>query len=127
MFTTWINFLAYELEDLTKTTSAQLPRHGAPAFQKFPNTCMVIDCTEIFTERPSGLPARQQLFSNYKHHNTIKFLVGCSTNGSLVYVSLLWGGRASDKKITCDDLLNELNPGDPVMADRGFVVETRKV
>lgn len=123
MFTTWINFLAYELEELTKITTASPAERGAEAFSLFPNLRMVVDCTEIFVQRPSGLKARQQLFSEYKHHNTIKFLVACNTNGSVVFVSSAWGGRASDKKITCQECLQVLSPGEAVMADRGFLVE----
>ena len=39
---------------------------------------VVIDCFEVFVERPSNLLARAQTFSTYKHHNTIKvfFCVG---------------------------------------------------
>ena len=87
MFTTWINFLAKELEALNAFTARTCASRGASSFKNFPRTRMIIDCTEVYTERPSGLKARQQLFSNYKHHNTIKFLVGTSPNGSVVYVS----------------------------------------
>ena len=78
----------------------------------------------MFTQRPSGLKARKQLFSSYKHHSTIKFLVGTSPNGSVTYVSKVWGGRSSDKKITCDadGCLKILKPGEAVMADRGFLI-----
>ena len=89
LFTTWINFLAYELRALHKVPAAN-PRVLIKAFTKFPHTRVVIDCTEVFCKRPSGLTARKQLFSKYKHHNTFKFLLGISSN--------MWGGRASDKK-----------------------------
>ena len=123
MFTTWVNFLAHELEEMTAAVTTDLPFMSAPSFRDFPDTKMVIDCTEIFAERPSGLSARQQMFSAYKHHITIKFLVGCSMNGGINFVSSAWGGRASDKTITCDELLAKLHPGDAIMADRGFLVE----
>ena len=35
----------------------------------------------------------------------------------------IWGGQASDKNITCEDCLDMLVPGEPVMADCGFLVE----
>ncbi len=38
----------------------------------------IIDCFEVFCERPSDLMARAQTYSNYKHHNTIKFLIPTS-------------------------------------------------
>ena len=120
MFTKWINFLSYELEALTKATTTKCATRGAAAFKHFPNTRMVLDCTEVFTEQPSGLEARKQLFSNYKPHSTIKFLVGTSPNGSVTYVSKVWAGRSSDKKITCDasGCLDLLQPSEAAMTER---------
>ena len=37
---------------------------------------VVIDCFEVFIERPYNLLARAQTFSSYKHHNTVKVLIG---------------------------------------------------
>ena len=37
---------------------------------------VIIDCFEVFIDRPSNLMARAQTWSNYKHHNTIKLLLG---------------------------------------------------
>ena len=44
-------------------------------------------------------------------------------NGGINLVSSALGGRASDKTITCDELLAKLHPGDAIMTDRGFLVE----
>ena len=123
MFTTWVNFLAYELKSMHSFPSSR-PRILIHSFKNFPHTRVIIDCTEVCTKRPSGLSSRKQLFSSYKHHNTVKFLVGISPSGSILYVSNMWGGRASDQKITREcGLLNDLQPGHEVMADHGFTVE----
>jgi hypothetical protein len=37
---------------------------------------IIIDCFEIFIDRPSNLLARAETWSNYKHHNTVKYLIG---------------------------------------------------
>jgi len=82
---------------------------------------VIIDCFEIFTERPSNLLARAATWSNYKHHNTSKVLLGITPQGTISFVSECWGGRVSDKHLTeKSGLLHELLPGDIVLADRGF-------
>ena len=66
----------------------------------FKKCCVIIDCTEIFMERPSDLLARAQVWSNYKHHSTMKFLIGITPQGTVSFVSRCAGGRISDKEIT---------------------------
>ena len=81
MFTTLMNFLAYDLEEISAAVITNMPSMGAPCFRDFPDARMVIECTDIFAERPSGLSASQQKFSSNKYHITIKLMVGCSMNG----------------------------------------------
>ena len=45
---------------------------------------VIIDCFEIFIERPSNLLARGKTWSNYKHHHTAKYLIGITPQGSCV-------------------------------------------
>ena len=65
----------------------------------FKKCCVIIDCTEVFIERPSDLLARAQVWSNYKHHSTTKFFIGITPQGTVSYVSCCVGGRMSDKEI----------------------------
>ncbi|KAK3605553.1 hypothetical protein CHS0354_013194 [Potamilus streckersoni] len=82
---------------------------------------VIIDCFEIFIQRPKSLMARAQTWSSYKHNNTIKFLIGITIQGSISFLSKAWGGRASDKYITEHCVfLSKLLPGDIVLADRAF-------
>ena len=61
---------------------------------------VIIDCFEVFFEKPSNLLARAQTFSNYKHHNTIKILIGITPQGSISFVSESQRERTSDKFLT---------------------------
>jgi hypothetical protein len=109
----------------------------AECFSSFEDLKIIIDCTELMVQRASNLDARKtelmvqrasnldarkMTFSNYKHHDTVKFLVGLSPNLAVNYVSIAWGGRSSDKHNTLnsDTLMNGLSSGQTVMADRGF-------
>lgn len=73
---------------------------------------VILDCFEIFIERPSSLDTRAATWSNYRSHNTVKYLVGIAPQGCITYVSQGHGGRASDKHITesCG-VLDYLHPG----------------
>ena len=89
-----------------------------------PKCTVIIDCFEIFLERPTNLLARAQTFSAYKHHNTVKYLIGITPQGTIRYISEGWGGRVSDKHLTENcGLLNLLLPSDVVLADRGFDIQ----
>lgn len=85
------------------------------------NVATVIDCFEIKIERPSPYEARSETLSQYKQSNTAKFLIGIAPQGVVTFISEGWGGRCSDKHITehCG-ILDNLRPGDVVLADRGF-------
>ena len=82
---------------------------------------IIIDCFEIFIERPSNLEARATTWSNYKHKNTAKVLLGITPQGVISFVTNSWGGRVNDKYLTENcGILKKLLPGDVVLADRGF-------
>lgn len=86
-------------------------------------TTIIIDCFEVFIQKPSSYVTQQQSWSNYKHHNTIKFLIGITPQGTISYISKAWGGRTSDKQIVeRSGFLDKIEPQDVVLADRGFLI-----
>ena len=89
----------------------------------YPNTRMIIDCTELKTERPSSLALGSKCYSTYKSSHTWKGLVGVAPHGALIFVSILYTGSMSDVEITqlCG-LIDLLEIGDSIMADKGFVL-----
>ena len=89
------------------------------------NVRVIIDCTEVFMETPSSLVGQACLYSDCKHHCTVKFLVVITRNGPLLWISLIYGGRTSDVFIVWDSgFLDLLEPGDQVIADQVFKIKT---
>ena len=63
------------------------------------------------------------MYSDYKSHMTYKALVGISPNGVVTFVSDCWVGCTSDKKITqTSGLMDLMEEGDAIMADKGFTI-----
>ena len=120
-----IPILSQRLKFLIKWPSTDtLTRNMPEKFKKRFSKCkVIIDCTEFFMDRPFNLKSRAQTWSNYKHHHTLKALIGITPYGSVSFLSKLWGGRISDKEITeKSGFYRKIQYGDQVMADRGFTI-----
>lgn len=125
-FNSWLDVLYSSLSFVIRWPErGELLKTMPMDFRKYFRKCVVIiDCFEIFIERPTSLSARAQTWSNYKHHNTAKFLIGITPQGSIAYVSQGWGGRTSDVFLTENcELFSKLLPGDMILADQGFTIE----
>ena len=122
----WLTILDTALQDLVFWPTREALQKTMPGCFRasFGNKVTVIlDCFEIFIERPSSLLARTCTWSNYKHNNTVKVLVGIAPQGVVTFVSEAWGGRASDKYFTeHSGILDKLLPGNIVLADRGITI-----
>lgn len=95
---TWINLLYVELKDLFPFPAQELVRKNMPQeFAQYATTRIILDCTELI-QRPSAMLVQSETWSDYKHHNTWKLLVGVTLNGQVSFLSDLWGGRICDKQ-----------------------------
>ena len=115
-----------KLSCLIKWPDCRTLRETLPSsFRRFFNKCaVIIDCTEICVEWPSDVLAHAQMWSNYKHHSTLKFLIGITPQGTISYLSHCAGGRISNKQIVeQSNLLHHLLPGDIIIVDRGFTCD----
>jgi hypothetical protein len=105
-------------EQLCKTTPMCFRQHFGT------RVGVIIDCFEVFIDKPKNALARTQTLSYYKLHNTVKFLIGIAPQGVVSFILKSWFGRVSDKYLTENSgFLSKLLPGDVVMADRGFSIE----
>ena len=94
--------------------------------ENYRNIYAIMDGSEIFLQPPSDLYLLSSTWSQCKHHNTGKFLIGCNPNGAVSYVSPLYVGSIPDVKLTrVSGFLAKLNDksGISIMADRGFTIK----
>lgn len=104
--TSFLPFLPNTVNILyTLYSTRALARHTEFAGQYDPPVCVeafgnrvaaIVDCFELFIERPSNLHARAQTFSHYKPSHTMKYLISITLQGSISLISKGWGGRTSD-------------------------------
>ena len=121
-------FLYRELQDIKWIPSIVQVFGTQPADfrEKFPTTFAIIDGSEVFIETPSDFHLQSSTWSQYKHHNTVKFLVACTPNGAIFFISPVYIGVIPDVELTrLSCFLDALQgkSGVSVMADRGFTIK----
>ena len=90
-------------------------------YRSLPDIRAIIDCSEIFIETPKDPILQNLTWSDYKHHNTGKFLIAIAPNSQITFISKVYNGRASDKAITLhSNFLEHCDPYDLIQADKGF-------
>ena len=127
IFISWTDYMYLKLGHINIWPSRNLVNGTTPHDfkEKYPTTRVIIDCTEVRCEMPSGLLLNSELFSSYKHHTTLLALVGISPKEFFTFIGQLYTGSISDREIVerSGFLKLPFSDGDSVMADKGFTIE----
>ncbi|XP_071830276.1 uncharacterized protein [Apostichopus japonicus] len=85
---TWINLLYVALGTLNIWPHRDIIIQKSPKeFQeKYKDTVIIIDATELTVQVPSSLQKQSECYSNYKHHTTLKSLIGVDPMGGVMFV-----------------------------------------
>ena len=77
IFLSWINFMFLRFGIINIWPSREEINKTMPEdFKvKYPNTRVILECTEIKCQIPSSLLLKSRLFSSYKNHTTLKGLI----------------------------------------------------
>lgn len=123
---TWSNYLYFVFGSLPLWPTRDLVVKFMPSCFRsvYPNTRVILDCTEIKVQTPSSKVLHSESYSNYKSHTTFKGLFGITPAGCVSFVSNLYTGSISDQDITKKSgILELLQRGDEVMVDKGFPIQ----
>ncbi|XP_063077454.1 uncharacterized protein LOC134467525 [Engraulis encrasicolus] len=123
---TWANYLYFMLGSLPIWPSKATVDECMPTCFRntYPDTRVILDCTEIYVQMPSLKVLKSKIYSHYKGNPTFKGLIGIAPSGEVSFVSDLYTGSISEKEITeLSGILAMLEEGDLVMADKGFLIK----
>ena len=92
--------------------------------EKYPNTYIIIDYTEIRCKMPGSLLLNGELFSSYKNHTTFKGLIRVAPSGAITFISQQYTGSISDQETVIQSgfLDQGFVDGVTIMADKGFTI-----
>lgn len=114
-----VNVLLPFIKTFTKST---IKKNLPIAFRhKYNKVNCIIDCLEIEIQKPKKATHQALTWSEYKKANTYKYLISCTPDGLVSFVSNGYGGRISDVNLLehCK-FLDSLEPRSFILADRGF-------
>ena len=127
VFTSWIMFLFHHFKDhrYIMFPERQEFKDTLPKlFRIFKNIRASIDFTEFKCEMRRNYSQQGNLYSPYKSHCTMKCLIAVNPNGAACFISDLFEGSISDVDIfdQCG-ILQQINPGDALLVDKGFTIQ----
>ena len=86
IYSKWVKALSRAMKFLIIWPDRQALRKNLPrCFKNYKNCVCIIDCSEIKIERSFNLNSRAQTWSNHKHPNIIKYLIGITPAGAVSF------------------------------------------
>ncbi|XP_061564142.1 uncharacterized protein LOC133419145 [Cololabis saira] len=121
----WSNYLYHVLgtvqiwmtrEQVTRTMPVKV-QNGCP------NVRAIVGCVEFECESSETTTFQSEKLSNQKTCTKFKALIGVAPCGSITFASKLFTSSISDMELTRQSgILNLLEPGDELVADKDFVI-----
>ncbi|XP_047992251.1 uncharacterized protein LOC125230974 [Leguminivora glycinivorella] len=101
MFVEGIEYLANFFQNLIYLPAPELIEAQLPHEFKvqYPNVQCILHTFQIEMRTPTNALRQAQTWSHDKYGNTLKYLIGCTPNGLVTFVSKGYGGGISDKDI----------------------------
>ncbi len=95
MFNKYLSFVADHFNELICWPSAESIHKALPqSFRKsYKKVQGIINCLEIEIDKPSDAREQALTWSDYKHANTIKYLICITLDGLINFISEGYGGR----------------------------------
>ena len=126
IFATWIDRMSDCLGQLSSTTERETMKRNLPKCFKpdYEDVYLIIDCSELYIEKPSQVIQQSATWSEYEGHNTGKGLIALSPLMLPVFASDIYLGSKSDEEILLQSgILSFAQQGDRLLADKGFIVQ----
>ena len=125
IFATWIDRMSDCLGQLNFTTERETMKRNLPKCFKpdYEDVYLIIDCTELYIEKPSQVIQQSATWSEYKGHNTGKGLIALSPLMLPVFACDIYLGSKSDEILSQSGILSFAQQGDRWLADKGFIVQ----
>ena len=84
----WIKEIPIKLSLLVSYIPRSLVQKcmSAKTRNRYPRLRCIINCFEIITKRPLKLRTRAQMYSHYKSHQTVKYLIGIALHGLIIFI-----------------------------------------
>ncbi|XP_014885651.1 uncharacterized protein LOC106946064 isoform X2 [Poecilia latipinna] len=121
---TWTHFLFTILgSQCIWLTQQQVQAYLPEEFKDFPDTQVILDCTELKCQIPSSPLPQMDMNPSHRSLCTMRALVGIAPHGAVTFVSDLYRGSFSNRELfKCSGIAENLTEDMAVMVNKGFLI-----